>query len=459
MIFYQIEFSIPIVEGGVFVKVAVAGTGYVGLVTGVCLAEIGHEVTCIDINEEKIDLLNKGVSPIYEPGIEELMSKNIQDKRLQFTTNEADVYGDADFIFIAVGTPENPDGSANLSYIMNVAISIATYINEHTIVVIKSTVPVGTNEMIRQLIEENSPESFNIHVVSNPEFLREGSAIHDTFHGDRVIIGSDQDHIGKRVGALFTLLNIPIVYTDIRSAEMIKYAANAFLATKISFINEISNICEKLGANIEDVAKGIGSDTRIGNQFLNAGIGYGGSCFPKDTKALVQIAGNVEHHFELLESVIKVNNQQQLQLFHKLKQVYPNLRGKRIALLGLAFKPNTDDIREAASLSIINNLLQEHASIIAYDPIAIDNVRKQVGNKIEYTDSIEKAIQDADVALIVTEWDSIKATSFATYINLMKCPIIIDGRNCYSLDYAKQHDVTYYSMGREQINNAIIKMS
>lgn len=439
-------------------KIVVAGTGYVGLVTGVCLSEVGHSVTCTDIDATKIQLLNNGVSPIYEPGLNDMINKNLKKGSLLFTTNMEMAYSEADIIFIAVGTPENLDGSANLTYIYKVAKTIAKSVTKHTIIVMKSTVPVGTNEEVLRMINEHLEKDVQIDIVSNPEFLREGTAIFDTFNGDRIVIGSSNDQASKMVGALYEPFNIPIVYTDLRSSEMIKYAANAFLATKISFINEISNICEKLGANIEDVANGIGYDKRIGKQYLKAGIGYGGSCFPKDTKALVQIAGNVEHQFELLESVIKVNNNQQQLLLKKLKRILPSLDGKRIAILGLSFKPNTDDIREAASIFIINDLLKQHAEIIAYDPIASTNVMEIFKDRIMYGDTVIEAITNADCVLIVTDWKEILNIPFSTYVKHMKTPIIIDGRNCYSTIDAKKYPVTYLSVGREEIHSHMLNL-
>ncbi|WP_456277564.1 UDP-glucose dehydrogenase family protein [Bacillus sp. AK128] len=433
-------------------NITVTGTGYVGLVTGVCLAHIGHTVTCLDIDEEKVEKMNAGISPIYEPGLDELIQQNINQGRLQFTTDKQMAYSGADVIYIAVGTPEHTDGSANLDYIKNAANQIATYIQKDTVVVTKSTVPVGTNAWIKTLIDQKKSPELHVEVVSNPEFLREGSAIHDTFHGDRIVIGADSEAAAAIIEEINQPFGIQIIKTDLHSAEMIKYASNAFLATKISFINEIANICEKVGANIEDVAKGVGQDQRIGPQFLQAGIGYGGSCFPKDTKALIQIAGNVEHKFELLESVIKVNNQQQVLLVTKAKEYQGSLRGKKAALLGLAFKPNTDDVREAASLEICKQLLNEGVEITAYDPVATNNAKRILGDKINYSASVEKALEGADIAFIVTEWPEIKNLSLSTYKEWMKSPIIFDGRNCYSTNEAKKESVVYYSVGREFVD-------
>lgn len=337
-------------------KITVIGTGYVGLVTGVSLSEIGHDVTCIDIDERKVEQMRKGLSPIFEPGLEDMMKRNIGRHRLAFETSYEKGLAETDVIFIAVGTPQKEDGHANLTYIENVAERIAEHISKDAIVVTKSTVPVGTNDRIREVIHSRLKADVNISIASNPEFLREGSAIHDTFHGDRIVIGAEDRQTRETLDQVFAPLAIPVYHTDIRSAEMIKYASNAFLAAKISFINEISHICEKVGADVESVAHGMGLDKRIGNQFLRAGIGYGGSCFPKDTNALVQIAGHVEHDFELLKSVIKVNNNQQSMLVDKVLNRLGGVTGKTIALLGLSFKPNTDDMRDAPSIVIADRL-------------------------------------------------------------------------------------------------------
>lgn len=431
-------------------RISVAGTGYVGLVTGVCLAEIGHQVTCVDIDEKKVDLLNDGVSPIYEPGLEDLIKKNVQAGRLSFTADSRTAYGESEIIFIAVGTPEKEDGSADLRYVEAAAVQIAEQIQNDVIIVVKSTVPVGTNEHILQIVNQYKAPSIHAEVASNPEFLREGSAIHDTFHGDRIVIGSRSAFAGDKLEEIYKPLGIPVVRTDIRSAEMIKYAANAFLATKISFINEIANICEKLGADIEDVAEGIGKDARIGSQFLKAGIGYGGSCFPKDTKALVQLAGNVQHKFDLLNSVITVNNRQPLKLIEAAKKHLGSLEGKKMALLGLAFKPNTDDVREAASLVIAKELVKEGAVVTGYDPIALNEARKVLKESITYCDTIAEAITDVDAAFIVTEWDEVRTFPMNLYQEKMNNPILIDGRNIYPLRDIPEW-MTYISVGRKEV--------
>ncbi|WP_349408725.1 UDP-glucose/GDP-mannose dehydrogenase family protein [Pseudalkalibacillus sp. SCS-8] len=433
-------------------NISVVGTGYVGLVTGVSLAEIGHHVTCIDIDQEKIEKMKAGISPIYEPGLEEMMKRNSEAGRLMFTSDYAKGVGSAEIVYIAVGTPQNEDGSANLSFLENAVKEVAAHLKHSIILVIKSTVPVGTNDYIKKYLKEYVQEGINVEVVSNPEFLREGSAVKDTFHGDRIVIGADDEEAAQVIEDINLPFDIPIYKTDIRSAEMIKYASNAFLATKISFINEISNICEKTGANVEDVAAGMGMDKRIGNQFLQAGIGYGGSCFPKDTKALVQIAGNVEHDFELLKSVIRVNNHQQKLLIDKALKRFGSLEGKKVAVLGLAFKPNTDDVREAASIPIVNELIRQGAHVKAYDPIANENAKKLLPEQTKYASSIEEAINSSDCVFILTEWDEIKQFPLSQYGEYMKNPVIFDGRNCHSLESAQTTNIEYHSMGRPVVN-------
>lgn len=429
-------------------KITVAGTGYVGLVTGVSLAEIGHHVTCFDVNQDKIALLNSGDIPIFEPGLADMVRKNLKEKRLSFTSDAEEAYSYPEIIFIAVGTPENKDGSANLVYVQNVSQELGQYIKKDVIVVTKSTVPVGTNKKIKRWIEGGLHRKIDIKIVSNPEFLREGSALFDTFNTDRIIIGSESIKAAQKVEKLFEPFKSPILHTDLESAEMIKYASNAFLATKISFINEIANLCEKVGADIRDVSKGIGMDQRIGSKFLQAGIGYGGSCFPKDTKALVQLAGDVAHRFHLLEAVIGVNNNQPLLLLNKAKELIGTFKGKTIAVIGAAFKPNTDDIREAASIVLIKKLLAEGSIVNLFDPVANRNVEKVLGNSINYFNRIDLAITKADLAIIVTEWDEVLKYPISKYKELMNQPIIVDGRNCYSLEEMNELNLTYASIGR-----------
>lgn len=434
-------------------KISIIGTGYVGLVTGVALSHIGHHVTCIDIDETKVEKMRKGISPIYEPGLEELMKENIQAGRLFFTTSHEEGFKDVDVIYIAVGTPEKEDGSANLMFVEQAVRDIAANITKDVIVVTKSTVPVGTNHYIKELLVSLVPNNIHVEVVSNPEFLREGSSVYDTFHGDRIVIGADQEEAGKVIEEINKPFGIPIFKTDIKSAEMIKYVSNAFLATKISFINEIANICEKLGADIESVAKGMGMDKRIGSMFLNAGIGYGGSCFPKDTKALTQIAANIDHNFELLKAVIKVNNHQQRILMDKAKKRFGSLTGKKVVLLGLSFKPNTDDMREAASIIVSKELIAEGAEVVAYDPVAVENAKKVLPQEVVFTESIEDALENADMAFILTEWAQIKELDLNIYVQKMKQPIIFDGRNCYSLNEVQKYTIEYHSIGRKSIYN------
>ncbi|USK28399.1 UDP-glucose/GDP-mannose dehydrogenase family protein [Bacillus sp. CMF21] len=433
-------------------KIAVVGTGYVGLVTGTCLSEIGHTVTCIDIDQKKVDKMQAGLSPIYEPGLDELMLKNINEKRLFFTTNHAEGFNGAEVIYIAVGTPEKEDGSANLTFVELVAKDIAANVKQDVVVVTKSTVPVGTNDWIKEVIQSNLSHNVQVEIVSNPEFLREGSAIYDSFNGDRIVIGSNSEKAAAILEEINKPFGLPIFKTDIRSAEMIKYAANAFLATKISFINEISNICEKLNANVEDVANGMGQDSRIGSQFLNAGIGYGGSCFPKDTKALIQIAGNVEYDFDLLKGVVRVNQKQQEILLSKLEERFDSLKDKKIAILGLAFKPNTDDMREAASIVITKHLVEKGANVFAYDPVAMENAKKILDSKVNFSTSTIETLLDADAALILTEWNEFKDIDLSLFNEHMKVPVIFDGRNCYDLEVVKNHNLEYHSMGRKTIN-------
>lgn len=434
-------------------NISVIGTGYVGLVTGVSLSEIGHNVICIDIDADKVNRMKKGISPIYEPGLDELMIKNIEREHLTFTTDHKMAFENADVIYIAVGTPQNADGSANLAFIEQAARDIAQNITKDIIVVTKSTVPVGTNHHIKKVIEQSLIKKVSVKVVSNPEFLREGSAVNDTFNGDRIVIGTDDSDAGNVIEEINAPFGIPVYKTDVKSAEMIKYASNAFLATKISFINEIANICEKVGANVEDVAVGMGQDKRIGSQFLNAGIGYGGSCFPKDTNALVQIAGNYEHNFELLKSVIKVNNSQQRILVDKILNRVNSLQGKRVAVLGLAFKPNTDDMREAASIPITHELINLGAEVIAYDPIAIENAKKVLPSKVTYVETIDDAVADADVALILTEWEEIINYPLSKYNEFMKQPLLFDGRNCFNIEDISNANIEYYSIGRPSVKN------
>ncbi|PFI51393.1 UDP-glucose 6-dehydrogenase [Bacillus cereus] len=429
-------------------NIAVVGTGYVGLVTGVGLSEVGHNVVCIDTDEQKVEKMRSGQSPIYEPELDTLMMKNIAAGRLRFTTNHFKAFKEVNIIYIAVGTPENEDGTANLTYINQVVEQISQNVQQDVIVVTKSTVPVGTNHYIKSKLNKLLSEGVKAEVVSNPEFLREGSAVYDIFNGDRIVIGSDCEKASATIRKVNEPFGIPIYETDICSAEMIKYASNAFLATKISFINEIANVCEKVGADVEQVAVGMGLDSRVGNQFLKAGIGYGGSCFPKDTKALKKIAENVEYDFSLLSAVIEFNNKQQRRLLDQAVEDFGTLDGKKVGVLGLAFKPNTDDIREAASLVIVPELVKMGAHVKAYDPIAIDNAKRALPDAVEYVNEVIEAIKDTDIVFILTEWDEIKSISLETFKNEMKEVNIYDGRNCFAIEDAQNSDIKYRSIGR-----------
>lgn len=444
------------VGGTTIMRISVVGTGYVGLVTGVALAETGQTVTCIDTDEAKVKKMQSGISPIHEPGLAELMKQNMAADRLYFTSDKSEGLNHAEVIYIAVGTPQNTDGSADLSFIAQVAEDVGHQAAGDVIVVTKSTVPVGTNARIKTWIEAALTHDVRVEMVSNPEFLREGSAIHDTFHGDRIIIGAQDRRAGDVIAGINEAFGLPVFQTNIESAEMIKYASNAFLATKISFINEISNICEKVGANIEDVAQGMGLDHRIGSTFLNAGIGYGGSCFPKDTHALVQIAGNHEHNFELLKSVIKVNQQQQAMLVEKALTRFGRLSGKRVALLGLAFKPHTDDMREAASIAMAHELVNQGAEVIAYDPVATENAKRVLPWDVCYADTLVDALADADAAFLLTEWDEMKTMDLSVLTESMNEPVLFDGRNCFALDSVHQYEVEYHSIGRPVVDGRTV---
>ncbi|TCN14058.1 UDPglucose 6-dehydrogenase [Bacillus sp. BK006] len=437
-------------------KIAVAGTGYVGLVTGVCLAENGHAVTCVDIDDKKVALMETGISPIYEPGLEDLMNSNME--RLHFTTDYQEAYKDADVIFIGVGTPEKSDGSANLSYVYSVAEQIAASIEKDCVVVVKSTVPIGTNDKIESLIKSQLKHDVNVYVASNPEFLSQGTAVKDTLHTSRIVIGVEEETAGETLKEVYKNFDAPIVVTNRKSAEMIKYASNDFLALKISFINEIANLCEIIGADIEDVALGMGYDGRIGNKFLNAGIGYGGSCFPKDTKALHWLANFHDYELKTVKAAIDVNENQKLKLIKKSRKYFDSLKGLNVAVLGLTFKPGTDDLREAPTLVNIPLMLEDGANVKAWDPIGIDNFKKVHPEDVTYCYSIEETLQDADVCFIFTEWDQVKHFDLANYSKLMKNPIVIDGRNCYDLEHVKDAAMVYDSIGRETVHNLEVSL-
>lgn len=433
-------------------RIAVLGTGYVGLSTGVCLSNIGHQVVCIDLDEQKISNLSQGISPIYEPGLESLLAKNIEAGRLVFTTSHQKGLKGAEIIIIAVGTPQRNDGGADLSYLEQAAKDISAHLEKNAIVVLKSTVPVGTNENVKSILDEKCIKGVTIDMVSNPEFLRQGSAIMDTMHADRIIIGSENIEAAKKIKEMYRPLNVPILLTSIRSAEMIKYASNAFLATKISFINEIANLCEAVEADVEDVAMGMGKDKRIGESFLRPGIGYGGSCFPKDVKALLHTANVHGRNFSMLKETIAINDYQQNLLVTKALNRFKELKGKKIAMLGLAFKPETDDMREAPSIKIARSLAKLGAEVVAYDPVAIDNAKKILRDTIMFTSSVYEAVLGADAVFIVTEWDEFKKIDILRLIGIMKQPIIFDGRNCFDEDKIRAcAKVEYYSVGRPEI--------
>ncbi|MCP8617476.1 UDP-glucose dehydrogenase family protein [Salirhabdus salicampi] len=432
-------------------KIAIFGTGYVGLVTGVALAEIGHDVTCIDVDENKVRKMAQGISPIFEPGLKELMTNNIQKDRLRFTVDNTGPLQWADVVYIAVGTPEQEDGHPNLSYIEQVALTIAEHKEGNVVVVTKSTVPVGTNEWIETLIQNHAKHHITVDVVSNPEFLREGSAVHDAFYGDRIIIGAKSDYAAELIENINEPFQIPIYRTDLRSAEMIKYASNAFLATKVSFINEIGNLCGKLEANITDVAKGIGMDKRIGEQFLRAGIGFGGSCFPKDLKAITQMGTETNTDMNIVRAALQVNEKQKTILINLAKEVFSDLRGRKLALLGLAFKPNTNDMRNAASIAIAEQLIANGADVIAYDPVATEEAQELLPEEVEYANSLEEALQGVDAAFIITEWEEFSTMDLSLFNRLMKEPVVFDGRNCFSLTNAKRNGLQYYSIGRPAV--------
>lgn len=436
-------------------KIAVIGTGYVGLVTGTCLAETGNTVTCVDIDEDKVNKLKNGVIPIYEPHLDNYFQRNISQNRLFFTTSLKEGIKDAQFIFLALPTPPGEDGSADLSYILGVAENLGKIMEGYKVIIDKSTVPVGTSEKVTEVIKKNSKVDFD--VVSNPEFLREGYAVEDFMKPDRVVIGSSSEkakHLMEELYKPFVRQGNPIIFMDEKSAELTKYAANSFLATKITFMNEIANYCELIGADVDKVRKGIGTDSRIGKRFLFPGIGYGGSCFPKDVKALNKSGLDKNYHFKIINSVMEVNEVQKLNLVQKVKFYFgDDLKDKTFALWGLAFKPETDDIREAPSLVIINELIHLGANIVSYDPEAMPNVNKLIGDKIKYANSSLEALKNVDALLIATEWAAFRNPDFEEMSSLMKNPIIFDGRNLYSIESMQKRNFYYHSVGRQIVNN------
>ena len=435
-------------------KIAVVGTGYVGLVTGTCFAETGNDVTCVDIDANKVSKLKSGVITIYEPGLEKLFLRNLKEERLHFTTNLAEGIKEAAIIFLALPTPPGEDGSADLKYILGVGEELGKIMTDYKVIVDKSTVPVGTAEKVHAAIAANYKGEFD--VVSNPEFLREGVAVEDFMKPDRVVIGTTSERAKKLMGDLyapFVRQGNPVIYMDERSAELTKYAANSFLATKISFMNEIARLCEKLGADVDMVRRGIGSDDRIGKRFLFPGIGYGGSCFPKDVQALVKSSSEVNYKFEILNAVMKVNEQQKLHLIPAINNYFNNdLKGRHFALWGLAFKPNTDDIREAPALYMIEELTKAGATVCAFDPEAMNNVRAMVGDKIEYGQSQYDTLKNADALIIATEWNEFRTPDFGKIAASLKNKAIFDGRNLFDLSAIRELGFHYVSVGRETVN-------
>jgi UDPglucose 6-dehydrogenase len=435
-------------------KIAVIGTGYVGLVTGTCFAETGNEVTCVDIDQRKVDMLNSGQITIYEPGLEKIFLRNLKEERLRFTSDLQSGIEGAQILFLALPTPPGEDGSADLKYVLGVARSLGKIINDYVVVVDKSTVPVGTAEKVTAAIAENAKVEFD--VVSNPEFLREGVAVEDFMKPDRVVIGCGSERAKKFMTELyapFVRSGNPLIFMDVRSAELTKYAANAFLATKITFMNEISQLCERLDADVDMVRLGIGSDARIGKRFLFPGIGYGGSCFPKDVQALVKSSSEVAYDFQILNAVMDVNEKQKLHLMPKIKSYFnQDLKGKHFALWGLAFKPNTDDIREAPALYMIDALLSEGATISAFDPEAMANVKLLYGEKIKFADTQYEALQGADALIIATEWNEFRTPDFNKISQHLKNKTIFDGRNLFDNASMEKLGYHYESIGRKPIN-------
>jgi len=435
-------------------KVAIVGSGYVGLVTGTCFAEVGIDVICVDIDKKKIDNLKEGIIPIYEPGLEEMVHRNMKKGRLNFTTNLKDALVDCEVIFSAVGTPPDEDGSADLQYVISVARDCGKFMNDYLLIVTKSTVPVGTAEKVRQAVREELDKrgvKVEFDVASNPEFLKEGAAVDDFLKPDRIVVGCDSPRAEELMKALykpFTLNGHPVIFMDIVSAEMTKYAANSMLATKISFMNDVANLCEIVGADINMVRKGIGSDSRIGNKFIYPGAGYGGSCFPKDVKALIHTADDYKYSLRVLKAVEAVNDDQKSVMFNKIHKYFKgDLKGKTVAFWGLSFKPQTDDMREAPSLVIIKKLLDAGAKVKAYDPVAMHETKRILGDKIEYASDQYDALIDADCLLMITEWPEFKFPNFNVMRKLLKTAVIFDGRNIYDISEIKKKNFDYFCIG------------
>jgi len=432
-------------------KICVIGVGYVGLVTGTCFSDLGHQVTCVDVDEIKIEKLRAGVLPIYEPGLEEIVRRNTQAGRLEFTSSYSEAIDGSEFAFIAVGTPQGSGGEADLKYVRAAAQSIAQVMDHPLIIVNKSTVPIGTGDWVSDIVRRHQPEPVDFSVVSNPEFLREGAAINDFMHPDRIVLGSLDAEAAAQVAQLYLSLRAPIMITDLRTAEMIKYASNAFLATRISFINEIASICEALGADVKEVAVGMGYDKRIGPDFLDAGIGYGGSCFPKDVQALAHMAAVHGCHPQLLRAVMDINRDQRRQVVHKLRELLGRLDQRVLGVLGLAFKPNTDDMRAAPSVELIHLLQSEGAKIRAYDPVAMVNADHYLSDVTLCQDAYEVA-QGADALIIITEWNEFKHLSLPRLKKAMRQPIIVDGRNIYDVEQMKALGFVYRGVGRGYVD-------
>ncbi|MGM0902924.1 MAG: UDP-glucose 6-dehydrogenase TuaD [Bacillota bacterium] len=433
-------------------KIAMIGTGYVGLVSGTCFADAGNEVTCCDIDQDKIAKLLQGNMPIYEPGLTELVTKNLKKGTLQFTSEIPQAISRAEIIYIAVGTPMTVTGEADLTYIKQVAKTIGEHLNEYKVIVTKSTVPVGTGKLIASIIKEQTDTPFDL--VSNPEFLREGVAIKDCLNMERAVIGATSENASQLIADLHRPFTSKIVKTSVETAELIKYAANAFLATKISFINDIANICEHVDADVTKVSEGIGLDSRIGQSFLQAGVGFGGSCFPKDTAALRHISQNVGYNFKLIEAVMETNEQQRVHMVNKLVSVLGTLEGKTISVLGLAFKPNTDDVRSSPALDIIPQLVTMGAEVRAYDPIAVSEVKKRLGYQCTYSENLYKTIENADACLVLTDWQQVRQIDLTKVKQIMKQPILVDGRNLFELETMEQLGFTYLSVGRPIVKQA-----
>jgi UDPglucose 6-dehydrogenase len=428
-------------------NICVVGTGYVGLVTGAVFADLGNDVVCVDNDQKKIEALRAGQMPIYEPGLEEMVVRNKDDGRLSFTTDLPGAVRQSDVVFIAVGTPPKDTGETDLSHVEAVATQIGRSMDRYKVVVNKSTVPVGTGEFVREVITRHQPRPIDFDVVSNPEFLREGSAIEDTLRPDRIVIGAPNQQVAMTLVELYAPLERPMIITDLPSAEVIKYASNAFLAAKISFINAIANICENAGADVSQVMKGMGLDSRIGMQFLQAGLGYGGSCFPKDVKALARMAETMGYHPELLDAVMEINLDQRTLVVEKLREVLGGLRGQVIGILGLSYKPNTDDVREAPSIDVIENLLQKGATVRAYDPKAMPVLKAQM-NTIDYCKDAYAVAKGADALLVVTEWDEFRELDLDRLKSLMRRPVIVDGRNIFDPKTMRDRGFVYRGVGR-----------